>query len=89
MAQPNWYRICVGCGNAKHKSELIRIVKRQDNSLEIDFQKNKSGRGAYICNNPECARLALQRRGLDRSFRIPVERQFYEQLIQQVKQIAK
>ena len=89
MAQPNWYRICVGCGTAKHKNDLLRIVKRQDNSLEIDFQKNKPGRGAYICKNEECARLASKRRSLDRSFRIPIQRRFYEQLIEQVKQIAK
>lgn len=87
MAQPNWYRTCVGCGIAKHKSQLLRIVKRQDNSLEIDFHKNQPGRGAYICPNVECANLALKRRGLERTFRIPVERQFYELLIQQVKQI--
>ena len=87
MAQPNWYRVCVGCGAAKHKNELLRIVKLPDNSLEIDHQKTKPGRGAYICHSEECARLAAKRRGLDRSFRMPIERQVYEQLIEQVKHI--
>ena len=36
MAQPNWFRTCVGCGQAKHKKELLKIVKCQDNHLEIE-----------------------------------------------------
>lgn len=85
MAQPHRYRTCIGCGMAKHKNDLLRIVKQQDNSLEIDFQQKLPGRGAYLCKKLECARQAFQRRGLDRSFRTPVASQFYEHLIQQME----
>lgn len=87
MAQPNWYRICVGCGQARHKKELLRIVKCQDNHLEIDFEQKKSGRGAYICPDMECAKSAKSKSGFNRSFRIEVEQTFYEQLLQGIKQI--
>jgi len=87
MAQPNWYRICVGCGQARHKKELLRIVRCQDNHLEIDFEQKMPGRGAYICPNPECAKLAKTKRGFNRSYHTEVDRTFYDQLIQQVKKI--
>ena len=58
MAQPNWFRICVGCGQAKHKKELLRIIKCPGNLLAIDFEQKKPGRGAYICPKMECVKLA-------------------------------
>lgn len=85
MAQPNWHRICVSCGRARCKKELLRIVKCQDNHLEIDFDQNKPGRGAYICPDTKCVNLAKQNLGFDRSFRREVEQSFYEQLIQGIK----
>ena len=87
MAQPNWFRICVGCGKARHKKELLRIVKCQDNHLEIDVDQKKPGRGAYICPTTECANLAKTTLGFNRSFHIDVAQTFYDTLIQQVKQI--
>ena len=80
MAQPNWFRICVGCGQTKHKKELLRIAKCQDNHLEIDFEQKKPGRGAYICPEMECAKLANKKRGFNRSFGIEVDQAFYDQL---------
>ena len=87
MARPNWSRICVGCGQARHKKELLRIVKCQDDHLEIDFEQNKPGRGAYICSDIKCAELAKTKNGFQRSFRVEVEHSFYDQLIQGIKQI--
>ena len=85
MALPNWYRICVGCGQARHKKELLRIVKCQDNYLDIDQHQKKPGRGAYICRNRQCAILAKKRHGFDRTFRMKIDPEFYERLIQQVE----
>lgn len=87
MAQPNWFRICVGCGQSRHKKELLRIVRDQLNQFEIDIEQKKPGRGAYICPNSECAILAKTKRGLNRSFRREVDQIIYDQLIQMVNQI--
>jgi len=84
VAQPNWFRICVGCGQAKHKKDLLRIVKCQDNHLAIDLEQNQPGRGAYVCRNIECARLARQKRGFNRSFHKEVDQSFYDYLIQEI-----
>jgi predicted RNA-binding protein YlxR (DUF448 family) len=80
MAQPNWFRICVGCGQAKHKKELLRIVKCPGNLLAIDLEQKKPGRGAYICRKMECVKLAKKKRGFNRSFGMEVEQKFYDQL---------
>lgn len=87
MAQPNWYRVCVGCGHARPKKELLRIVKRQDDQLEVDLDQRKPGRGAYICPTTACALSAKTKRGFNRSFHLEVNQHFFEHLIQQVKQI--
>ncbi len=87
MAQPNWHRTCVGCGQARHKKELLRIVISQDNHPEIDFKQNKPGRGTYVCPNLNCAKLAKRKRGLDRSLRLEVGERFYNYLIQQAEQL--
>lgn len=87
MAQPNWYRICVGCGKARHKKELLRIVKSPGNHLEIDRAQDKPGRGAYICPKTECAMIAKKRQSFNRTFRMEIGQEFYNDLIQWMAQI--
>lgn len=47
-------RMCVGCGEMKTKKELMRVVALPTGEIELDRTGKKSGRGAYVCNNPEC-----------------------------------
>ena len=47
-------RTCIGCGEKKEKKELIRIVHEPEGSFSIDPSGRKNGRGAYICQHPEC-----------------------------------
>ena len=49
----------------------MRFV-RVGGRLEPDPLGTRPGRGAYLHEDPECARAALARRGFDRSFRAPV-----------------
>ncbi|HDQ00617.1 MAG TPA: YlxR family protein [bacterium] len=84
MAQPNWYRKCVGCRTARHKNELLRVVVFRDAPAEIDTDQRKPGRGAYVCPRIECIIAAQKRRGFERSFRAPLDADIYEKLIQQV-----
>ena len=41
-------RTCLGCGEAKPKKELIRIVKQNDGNIFIDKTGKANGRGAYL-----------------------------------------
>lgn len=85
MAQPNWHRICVGCRQAKHKTELLRIVKTKAGQFEIDTNQDKLGRGAYVCPNIDCVELAVQKRGFNGSFRCEVPRSIYREIMEWVK----
>lgn len=48
-------RMCVGCGEMFDKRELIRVVKSPEGEVSLDLTGKKNGRGAYVCNNPECS----------------------------------
>ena len=73
-------RQCIGCGQMKDKKDLIRILKTQDESIVIDITGRKNGRGAYICANEDCLSKAFKNKGLERSFKMPVEKTVYEDL---------
>ena len=46
-------RMCTGCGEMHDKRELVRVVKSPDGEVSLDLTGKKSGRGAYVCKNPE------------------------------------
>ena len=72
-------RQCVGCRMMKNKKELIRILKT-DEGIIIDDTGKKNGRGAYICPNAQCLKKAIENKGLERSFKMPVDKEVYEYL---------
>lgn len=73
-------RKCTGCQEMKDKRELIRIVKEEENKFSLDETGKKSGRGAYICPNQECLTKAQKSKGLERSFKMAVPKDVYEEL---------
>ena len=79
--------MCIGCGIQKDKKEMFRIVRTEDIQIIIDETGKKNGRGAYICKNAECMKKALKSRGLDRSFKIPVSKEVYENLALQMEDL--
>ena len=72
-------RQCVGCRMMKNKKELIRILKT-DEGIIIDDTGKKNGRGAYICPNSQCLKKAIENKGLERSFKMPVDKEVYDNL---------
>ncbi len=68
-------RKCVGCGEMKEKKELIRVLKTPEDEIILDRTLRANGRGAYICNNPDCLAKAIKNKGLERSLKsqIPQE----------------
>lgn len=61
-------RQCVGCRTMRPKSELLRIVRSPEGEVTFDPTGKKAGRGAYICNDPDCLKKAIKSRGLSRAF---------------------
>lgn len=75
-------RKCVACQEMKPKKELIRIVKTPEDTVLIDLSGKKSGRGAYLCGNLSCFKLAQKNKALDRALKHHVQSEIYEQLAQ-------
>ena len=78
-------RQCVGCHEMKAKREMIRVIKTApteegETEIILDATGRKNGRGAYICNDIECLRKARKNKGLERSFKMPVPPEVYEQI---------
>lgn len=73
-------RRCIGCQEAKDKRDLIRVVRTPEGTVEIDRTGRKSGRGAYLCPNPECLAKAMKTKALERSLMTEVRPEVYEAL---------
>lgn len=77
-------RQCVGCGEMKSKKELIRVLKTEEGFV-LDATGKKNGRGAYICRNAECLKAARKSKGLDRSFKMAVSDEVYDNLTKEIE----
>ena len=73
-------RRCVGCGEMKDKSALIRVALDKTGALNIDPTSKMHGRAAYLCPCAECLQKAQKSKGLERSFKRPIPPEIYERL---------
>ena len=73
-------RMCVGCRKMKPKNGLIRLVKKDKNTIEIDLTYKSQGRGAYVCRDPKCAAAARKSKAFERSFSCRVCADVYVEL---------
>ena len=73
-------RQCIGCGEMKNKREMMRVLKTAENEIILDITGRKNGRGAYLCKSKECLEKARKCKGLDRSFKMSIPEQVYENL---------
>jgi len=52
-------RTCVACRRQFNKRQLTRVVRTADEGVVIDPTGKRNGRGAYLCDQPECWEKAL------------------------------
>ncbi len=81
-------RICAVCRESKLKRELIRLVRDPEGNISLDPTGKKSGRGAYLCNNPECLKKARKQRCLERSLKTKIPDELWEQIEAAIKGLA-
>ncbi len=79
-------RLCVGCGEMKDKKDMLRIVKTQEGAILPDFTGRMNGRGAYVCKSRACLEKARKKRGLERSFKMSISAETYEDLLKELPQ---
>ena len=70
-------RMCVACRELKEKRSMLRVVKNSDGEIFLDFTSKASGRGSYICNNPECIKKLRKQRILNKVFSCAVDDSVY------------
>ena len=73
-------RQCVGCGEMKSKKEMMRILKTAEGDIVLDVTGKKNGRGAYLCKLDECLKKARKNRGIERSFKMSIPAEVYNNL---------
>ena len=82
-------RQCTGCSDMKSKKEMIRVLKTPENEIVLDATGRKNGRGAYVCLSQECLEKAVKSRGLERSLKMAVPAEVYEDLKKELSNIEK
>jgi predicted RNA-binding protein YlxR (DUF448 family) len=75
-------RKCVACQRMMSKKELIRVVKTPTDEMLIDLSGKKAGRGAYLCGQLTCFKLAKKSKALDRALKSAVSPDIYDALEQ-------
>ena len=82
-------RTCVACREVKTKRELIRLVRISNGTVEVDPSGKKAGRGAYLCQSPECWEDGLKRGRLEYNLRTALTQENRQQLIRYGKDFTR
>ena len=68
--------MCIACRQLLEKRQMLRVVKSED-KIFLDFTSKASGRGAYVCDNPDCVKKLKKQRLLNKVFSSPVDEEIY------------
>ena len=58
----------------------MRVLKTAEEGIILDTTGKKNGRGAYLCKTMDCLKLARKNRGLERSFKMSIPNEVYDNL---------
>ncbi len=70
-------RTCIACREMKPKMEMTRVVKTAEGEIFADPTGKAAGRGAYVCNNPECLKKMSSKKLLHKAFSLAVSEEVY------------
>ena len=73
-------RMCIACRGLKEKRDMLRIVKNAQGEIFIDFSSKAPGRGAYICNDPDCVKKLKKQRLINKVFSCEVPEEVYARI---------
>lgn len=78
-------RMCKGCGEMFDKRTLVRVVRSPEGEISLDLTGKKSGRGAYVCKNPECLAKARKKKAFERELAVQISDDIYNQMEEEMK----
>lgn len=68
------------------KKELLRVVRKPDGNVELDFTGKVSGRGAYVCRNVRCFKAARKAKRFERSLECVIPEEVYDALEKELEE---
>ncbi len=82
MSRKNKFlRQCCFCRSYKIKDELIKITKNhKTGELELNNNRNITGRSAYICKNENCISNALKKKKIETALKMKLTDSIKEKL---------
>ena len=81
-------RQCTGCGEMKNKKEMLRVLKTAEGEVVLDATGRRNGRGAYLCFSKECMQKARKNRGLERSLKMGIPSEVYDNLEKELSELG-
>ncbi|MGE3798130.1 MAG: RNase P modulator RnpM [Thermomicrobiales bacterium] len=81
-------RTCIACRDKTAKRGLIRVVRTPDGSVVVDPGGKANGRGAYLCENPDCWRRALTSNSIEYALKVSLDADTKSRLRDFADQIA-
>ena len=66
---------------------MLRILKTDNNEVVLDITGKQNGRGAYLCFSDECLEKAMKNRGIERSLKMAVPKDIYDNLKKELMEI--
>lgn len=78
-------RMCKGCGQMLDKRTLVRVVRSPEGDISLDLTGKKSGRGAYVCKNPDCLKAARKKKAFEREFSMQISDEIYAQMEEEME----
>ena len=77
-------RMCFICRNTCDKKQLNRLVKNKDGDVFFDKTGKANGRGAYICNNPQCIAKLKSQKVLNKAFKCQLPQNIIEKICEEL-----
>ena len=81
-------RTCIGCGTARPKRELVRIVRTSEGTVVADPSGRRAGRGAYLDPDPACLEKGVAGGALIRALQTAVSEEQRAALRKEVGRLA-
>ena len=78
-------RQCMGCRERKDKKAMLRVVRKPDGTVGLDFSGKLNGRGAYVCPDPECLKKAQRSKALERCLEVAIPQEVYDLMVREME----
>ena len=78
-------RRCTGCGEHFPKSELFRVVRSPEGEITLDKVGKESGRGAYICKNPQCFKKSRKSGRIATALECAIPEEIYDMISEELE----